>query len=59
MANPEGWVEGWPPAKLSSWQGEDPVISKVLGWVIANKKPSWTNVKAETPLVRSCWSLWS
>jgi hypothetical protein len=54
-----GWVEGWPPEKLSSWQGEDPVISKVLGWVIAGEKPVWAKIKTEGPLLRSCWSLWS
>jgi len=46
-----GWVEVWQPAKLSSWKGEDPVISKVLGWVIAGENPSWKKIKTEGHLL--------
>ena len=53
------WMEGWPNQQVIDWQGDDPVISKILSWKEVADKPQWSVVKNEGSLIRNCWTLWS
>ena len=51
------WCDSWSVAQIMEWQAADTVISKVLSWVEAGRKPPRKEIQGESAAIRIYWSL--
>ena len=51
------WCDAWSVAQIMEWQAANTVISKVLSWVEAGRKPPLKEIQRENAAIRIYWSL--
>ena len=51
------WCEPWSVEQIRAWQAEDTDIALALMWKQASRKPAWKDVKKESVVARTYWSM--
>ena len=51
------WCEPWSMEQIRAWQAEDSDIALALMWKQASRKPAWKDVKKESVVARTYWSM--
>ena len=52
------WLTFYSSKDLRKWQSEDRALSKLVKWLQQGERPAWEDVKQESQLVRTYWSMW-